>query len=118
MILDAILTCPIDTRKQLAENIVLVGGTSMILGLKARLFAELKYLLLCEEYAGRLAVTNFKFHTPPAKPNYTCWLGASIFGATDAISTRSLTRDQYLKEKVVPDWADLRFNTLEMARQG
>jgi hypothetical protein len=44
--------------------------------------------------------------------NYASWAGASIFGATDAISTRSFTREQYSKEKAVPDWSNLRFNNV------
>ena len=74
-------------RKLLAENIVIVGGTSMLLGVKSRIFEELKALLK-EFYAEKLADLQFKLHTPPTKANYTCWTGASLFGATDAIATR------------------------------
>ena len=118
-ILDCLLASPIDTRKDLAANIVLIGGGSMTLGLKARLFSEMRHLLKENNYyREKLAVLaksseNFKLHVPPTKPNYTSWTGASLLGATDAISTRSFTREMYVKENnVVPDWSDLRFNTL------
>ena len=45
--------------------------------------------------------------------------GGAIFGATDVVVTRSLTREQYLKDPQVPDWANLRFNSVYMEeRQG
>ncbi len=62
----------------------------------------------------RLSIEDVKLHAPPAKANYTCWTGASVFGATDAIITRSFSREAYLKEggAAVPDWSNLRFNSL------
>lgn len=122
MILDALLECPIDTRRELAQNVILVGGTTMILGFKARLFQELQHLLTTEGYKDKLLIDDFRLHVPLAKANYACWAGASIFGATDAISTRSFTRETYLKDnKAIPDWANLRYNTVynnDSDRQG
>lgn len=109
MVLDAILKCPVDMRKPLAENILLMGGTAMAPGFKFRLLAEIKHLLNKPKYS-KLAIKTFKFHSPPAKENYVAWLGGSIFGGTDMISTRSLTKETYLKEKQVPDWASLAYN--------
>ena len=34
-----------------------------------------------------------------------------MFGATDVVVTRSLSREQYLRDPTVPDWANLRFNS-------
>ncbi|RWS26689.1 actin-related protein 10-like protein [Leptotrombidium deliense] len=106
LILDSILKCPLDTRKLLATNIVLVGGTCILPGFKHRLLSELKSLADSSRYKDRIYFKDFLFHSPPSKENYTCWLGASIFGATDAVNTRSVTRDQYLKSngKVIGDW--------------
>ena len=112
MVLDSLLQCPIDTRKELAASLVVVGGTSMIKGFKARLFQELKHLLTKEPYCSRLYIDEFKLHQAPGKANFSCWSGASIFGATDAIGTRSFTREQYFKDKSVPDWSNLRYNSL------
>ena len=112
MLLDALKASPIDARRDLAANVVLVGGTSAVLGFKARLFEELK-LLLADEYKDKLpASLEFKLHKPPTKENFTCWAGASLFGATDAIGTRSYARETYMKENAVPDWSDFRFNSL------
>ena len=35
--------------------------------------------------------------------------GGAIFGATDVVVTRSLGREQYLRDPAVPDWANLRY---------
>jgi hypothetical protein len=63
-------------------------------------------------YSEKLKISQFKLHVPLGQANYASWAGASIFGATDAISTRSFTREQYSKEKAVPDWSNLRFNNV------
>ena len=62
-------------RKPLAENIVLIGGTCMAKGFKARLKEELYDLIKQPRYADRLFLNTFKFHNPPAKENYVAWLG-------------------------------------------
>ena len=65
-----------------------------------------------DHYSEKLKISQFKLHVPLGQANYASWAGASIFGATDAISTRSFTREQYSKEKAVPDWSNLRFNNV------
>ena len=53
----------------------------------------------------------------PTKNNISS--GGAIFGATDVVVTRSLSREQYLKDPTVPDWANLRFNSVYLEdRQG
>jgi len=118
MILDAILASPIDCRSELATSLVLVGGTAMMHGFKARLNQELKNLLTTPKYRD-LKIDAFKIFKPPAHPIYVSWLGGAIFGATDVVVTRSLSREQYLRDPVVPDWANLRFNSQYLEeRQG
>lgn len=118
MILDSILSCPVDCRRELASNLLLVGGVTMLPGFKSRLAQELKSLLSQPKYA-TCSITQFKVHQSPARPNLTTWLGGAIFGATDVVITRSLAREQYLKDPAVPDWSNLRFNSVYMEeRQG
>merc|ERR1712142_1012796 len=115
MVLDSLLSCPIDTRRQLAANIVIVGGASMVLGFKSRLFQEMKHLLQNQDpYKEKLLLPEegLKLHVTPAKANFACWAGASLFGATDAIASRSFTREAYFKDKCIPDWSNLRYNTV------
>lgn len=70
-------------RKPLAENIVLLGGTAMTKGFKARLKQELTSLIKDAKYADKLFSSNFKFHSPPAKENYVAWLGGTYTYATN-----------------------------------
>ena len=72
------LQSPVDARKILAENIIVVGGTSMLLGFKARLAEELRDLREKPRYKERLFVDAFKFHSPPGKENYVAWLGGQF----------------------------------------
>ncbi|XP_054260613.1 actin-related protein 10-like [Macrosteles quadrilineatus] len=114
MILDAIVKSSIDMRRPLAENIVLVGGSVIAAGFKARLQSELKLLLQSPEYKDKLKITTFKFHNPPGVENYIAWLGGALYGATDMITMRSLTREGYssLSSSSVPDWCSLLHNRL------
>ncbi|XP_076346657.1 actin-related protein 10-like [Tachypleus tridentatus] len=106
LILDAILKSPIDVRTTLAENLVIMGGNTMLPGFKHRLLAEVRNLLKDPYYSSRLPIKKIKIHQPPAKENYIAWLGGSIFGATDVVTTRSIMREQYLKREYIPDWSD------------
>ncbi|EZA62553.1 hypothetical protein DMN91_005642 [Ooceraea biroi] len=106
MILDAIVKCSLDTRLKLAENIILIGGTTMTRGFASRLKSELQALVKSDLYETKLKVRSFKFHTAPSKPNYTAWLGGAIFGTTD-LPLRCLTKEVYLKTNRVPDWSNL-----------
>jgi len=118
MVVDAVMASPLDCRKELAQSLLLIGGTTMMPGFKARLNQELKSLLASPKYEN-MKIPSFKVFKPPAQANYTSWLGGAIFGATDVVVTRSLTREQYLKDPQVPDWANLRFNSVYMEeRQG
>lgn len=103
IILDAILQCPLDTRKQLSENILLIGGTASSAGITSRLLTELMQLMSSEYYKDRLFINDVKFHAAPSKPNFTAWLGGSIYSSTDLIST-AITREMYLKTSKIPDW--------------
>lgn len=109
LILDALLKCPRDARKMLASNIIVVGGTSSLPGFKHRLFMDIKHLVTSDNnYKENLSIDVFKLHKPPCKENYVAWLGAAIFGSTDAITLRAVTRDQFLRSNgsVLTDWSE------------
>lgn len=74
MILDAILKVARDLRHQLAENIVLIGGTTMTPGFRARLKVELEKQLQFDRYSS-LNIKTLAFHNLPCKENYAAWLG-------------------------------------------
>lgn len=111
IILDSILKCPTDIRRALAENIIIMGGTAMLPGFKHRLLMEIKLLLTQKRYSN-LPIKSIKFHNPPSKENYTAWLGAAIFGATDAISKRSISREQF-NQHGISDWSDHNWESSE-----
>lgn len=85
LILDTLVRCPIDLKKPLSENVVLMGGLCMLTGFKSRLVSELNHLLRHADlsYASKLSISQFRFHVPPAQDNYTGWLGGAIFGSLD-----------------------------------
>lgn len=74
MILDAILKVARDLRHILAENIVLIGGTTMAPGFRARLKDELEKQLKHDHYKS-LKIKKLAFHNLPCKENYAAWLG-------------------------------------------
>lgn len=126
MILNVIASVDVESRTLLAENIVLIGGTCMAPGFKARLKVELLRQLKNERYKKFKNIKMIKFHSPPAKENYTAWLGgkivfwidyfcgyififvAALYGATEIVSMKALTKDQYFKENRLPDWSNLK----------
>ncbi|KAG9282893.1 actin-related protein 10 [Astyanax mexicanus] len=108
LILDTLVKCPIDTRKVLSENLLVIGGTSMLPGFLHRLLAEIRLLVEKPKYCDALATKSFRLHSPPAKPNCTAWLGGAIFGALqDILGSRSVSRDYYNQTGRIPDWCSL-----------
>lgn len=107
LIIEAILQSPRDVRKLLASNIVIIGGTSMLPGFKHRIMKELKSLATSNRFKSSMHFDEFAFHNlTTCKENYAAWLGASIFGSTEVLATRALTKEQYIKnEKSIQDWS-------------
>ena len=103
LILNTILNCPIDYKKSLAENVILIGGTCMLTGFKSRLVNEINYLL-SGEYSDKLKIKKLMYHVTPSKENYTAWLGASIFGTLDILDSKSILSLKYKEMDKLPDW--------------
>lgn len=120
MILQVLSICPVDTRKPLAANILITGGTGMLPGLRGRLLKELKTLtansadtlmndpVLQERFAN--GNYEFKMYDPPVKPNCMAWLGGTLYGATEALGLRGINKEFFLKHGLIPDWCDLQFD--------
>lgn len=107
MIIETILMAPIDCRRALAENILVIGGLANLPGIEHRLSQELKQV-----DSGRFQrkiPSKFKFHKPICPKNYVSWLGASMFCTPSSVETRSTTREQWLRggKKNLRDWSDL-----------
>lgn len=108
MIVETILTAPIDCRRALAENILIVGGMSNLPGLEYRLYEELKHIGKYERFRRKIP-DNFRFHKPLCPRNYVSWLGASMFCTPSSIELRATYRDQWLRDgrRNPRDWSDL-----------
>lgn len=105
IVLDIICKAGVDMRVPLAENLLVIGGTASLLGFRHRLLAELNHLANHHpRYSKIITKKSFKVHDAPAKPNYVAWLGGAIFGALDAMVTRSIPRDAYRQHRIIPDW--------------
>ncbi|KAK2864086.1 hypothetical protein Q7C36_003240 [Tachysurus vachellii] len=114
LVLDTLVKCPIDTRKVLSENLMVIGGTAMLPGFLHRLLAEIRLMAEKPKYRDALATKSFRIHSPPAKPNCTAWLGGAIFGALqDILGSRSVSRDYYSQTGRIPDWCNLSSPPLE-----
>ncbi|TSK58019.1 Actin-related protein 10 [Bagarius yarrelli] len=114
LVLDTLVKCPIDTRKVLSENLMVIGGTAMLPGFLHRLLSEIRLMAEKPKYRDALATKSFRIHSPPAKPNCTAWLGGAIFGALqDILGSRSVSRDYYNQTGRIPDWCNLSSPPLE-----
>ena len=71
----SLFQCPLDIRRSLSENLVLIGGTPMLTGFRQRLMAELRDLMTRPKYQKVLSLKEFKIHNPPAQSNCVAWLG-------------------------------------------
>nr|XP_026693093.1 actin-related protein 10 [Ciona intestinalis]XP_026693094.1 actin-related protein 10 [Ciona intestinalis] len=106
LVLDSLLNCPIDSRKELARNLLVTGGTSMLPGFRHRLLFELKELVQHEErYNSKLSECEFRVHNPPIHANLVGWLGASIFATLEAFQRKSITKEYFNQHNgKLPDW--------------
>lgn len=104
LILDTLVKCPIDLKTQLAENVILMGGTCMLEGFKSRLVSEINFLLSEKIYSDKLVFSELGYHVPPCLENYTAWLGGAIFGNLDILDTYSIQLSKYKDMVSLPDW--------------
>ncbi|XP_065833341.1 actin-related protein 10-like [Oscarella lobularis] len=103
-ILDSIRKCPMDTRRALSNNIVVVGGTAMLPGFLARLQLELSDVAKNEKYSKLLPGADFLFHELSVPANVACWVGGAILASLDSLPENSLSRARFLETNRLPDW--------------
>ena len=94
MVFDAVMKCPIDTRLNLLQNIVLVGGGTLIPGLATRLENEV-WRLMSEERNMRGARRNHVRCVARPNRKYLPWKGAATFASMAAFEQVAVTRDDY-----------------------
>ncbi|RLI09075.1 hypothetical protein DRO32_01385 [Candidatus Bathyarchaeota archaeon] len=89
LILDSIMACDIDQRRDLLENIIVCGGTSLLKGLKERLRVELERLLREEGIRTRPRVVM------PKLREFYAWMGASKLASLVEDLGLWVTREEY-----------------------
>ena len=81
-----IMKCDIDLRRDLLNNIVLSGGTTMFPGINDRLSNELNKLLPDNTWARVIA---------PPERKYSVWIGGSILSSLNTFEQNWITKDEY-----------------------
>ncbi|CAH0730818.1 unnamed protein product, partial [Brenthis ino] len=110
IVLQCIMQCPLDVRRELAGNVLVCGGGAALPGLKARLKHELLHLVTQPPYCSKLQIKEFKFHSAPAHDNAVAWAGGALCGAADG-GARALARDVYARARRLRDWPCLLHRT-------
>eukprot|EP00762_Andalucia_godoyi_P003685 ANDGO_00729.mRNA.1 Actin len=83
---NSILKCDIDIRKDLYNNVVLSGGTSMFTGMAERMTKELVNLAPAAMKVKVIA---------PAERKYSVWIGGSILASLSTFQTMWVTKAEY-----------------------
>ncbi|MFX0094948.1 MAG: actin, cytoplasmic 2, partial [Candidatus Hodarchaeota archaeon] len=89
IILDAIRNITIDLRRDLYQNIVLAGGSTLFPGLKERLNKEITELVPENIEIGVIASPDRQ---------YSAWLGGSIVGSLKTFQKMWISKREYLDE--------------------
>lgn len=108
MVIETILMAPIDCRRPLSENILVIGGLANLPGFEHRLSEELHNINRYGRFKRKIP-DSFKFHKTICPKNYVAWLGASMFCTPSSLELRSTTREQWLEsgKRNLHDWSDL-----------
>ncbi|KAH0472333.1 MAG: hypothetical protein KVP17_000064 [Porospora cf. gigantea B] len=83
---NSIMKCDVDVRRDLYNNIVCSGGTTMYEGLNERLMKELQVLAPQS--------IKLKVVSPPER-KYSVWIGGSILSSLSTFQQMWITRDEY-----------------------
>lgn len=83
---DTICKCDIDVRRELYNNIVLSGGTSMFEGMQARLQKEIS------DMAG--SAIKVRVVAPPER-KFSVWIGGSILSSLSTFAQMWITKEDY-----------------------
>eukprot|EP00798_Chlamydomonas_sp_ICE-L_P007905 gene7905-1117_t len=86
LVYETIQKCDIDVRRELYNNVVLSGGTSMFEGMQNRLFKEIS------EMGG--PSIKVRVVAPPER-KYSVWIGGSILSSLSTFASMWVTREEY-----------------------
>jgi actin-related protein 10 len=103
LVIDSLQSVPTDLRTSLIENVLLIGGTSMLPGFSLRVSQELKEHLKENGFinlSDKVKIVRSKF---PA--NTASWIGGSILGSLK-YEGQEITLEQWNETHKVPDWSN------------
>jgi actin-related protein len=83
---DSIMKCDVDIRKELYNNVVLSGGTTMYTGIAERLHKELTALAP--------PTIKVKVVAPPER-KYSVWIGGSILSSLSTFQQMWISKEEY-----------------------
>jgi actin-related protein len=83
---ESIMKCDVDIRKELYNNVVLSGGTTMFTGIAERLHKELTALAP--------PTIKVKVVAPPER-KYSVWIGGSILSSLSTFQAMWISKDEY-----------------------
>jgi actin-related protein len=88
MVYQSIMKCDLDVRKDLYNNVILSGGSTMFPGTPERLMKELKSLV----------PTNTKVNVVgPPEREYLAWVGGSILGSMATFQAMWISKTEYVE---------------------
>lgn len=98
MILCSLLQCPMDLRKIIAKEMLLVGGGGcMIQGFQERILHELHRGIQNVSKFQKLRILDLRFHEVPFAPDLIPWIGLSIMGTLRLSDEKWIYRDTWVE---------------------
>jgi len=85
-IFESIMKCDVDIRRDLFQNVVLSGGTTMFAGIGERMTRELTALAP--------STVKIKVVAPPER-KYSVWIGGSILSSLSTFQQMWITKEEY-----------------------
>lgn len=83
---DSVQKCDTDVRKDLFQNVILAGGSTLFEGMGERMWKELHALVP--------PVNKVKILSPPER-KYSVWLGGSILASLSTFQTMWINKQEY-----------------------
>ena len=87
MIFQSIMKCDMDVRKDLYNNIILSGGSTMFPGVPERLMKELSSLVPSSAKVNVLG---------PPEREFLTWIGGSILGSMATFQAMWISKNEYV----------------------
>jgi actin len=86
MLMDSITSCDLDVRKDLLNNLVLSGGSTMVEGIAARLTKEIT--------AMAPPGSSVRVVAPPER-KFLVWIGGSVLASLASFASQWVSREEY-----------------------